>query len=248
MSKYTKIKIILLLILSVIISVSAYRFLNSLKSETTVVIAVGDIDERTWIRPEMLKEIGVRSCDKDILAPDAVTSIDELQFSISKVKIEKDKPINSKEDVIIGTMQSLLNNKVILENGEINDAYFITSNTRLLTIRVDSHGAVGNKLMTGDHVDVIFTTTNQNANNFSVTLLQHIEIFDIEQKEKGAEGYQNVCLVVTPQQAVDLTYAKRTGRIDLTLNPVKGDNEITYPASIHKFVDENNYRGQEVSQ
>lgn len=237
MALYTKIKIVLALFLAVILSFLTFTYLKSLNDEVTVVVAAQDIEERNWIKPEMLKEISIGRKEKQMLASNAFTSITELENAISKIRIKKGEVIDSREDVIVGTRQSLLEKKIITENGEINKAYFLSGNKRLITVRLDSHGALNNKLKAGDWVDVIFTSEGGSEKSFSFTILQHIEVFDIE-TFNGSKGavQQNITLVVDPQQAVDIAWAKRNGNLDLALNPTEGENEIVFPSNMDKFL------------
>ncbi len=237
MALYTKIKIVLALVLALLISFLTSAYLKSFKDEVTVVVAVQDIDERTWIKPDMVKEISIGRREKQILADYAFTSVKDLENSISKVNIKKGDIINRSEDVIAGTRQSLLEKEVITENGVINDSYFLSENKRLITIRLDSHGALNNKLNIGDWVDVIYTSDGGSEKSFSFTIMQHVEIFDIENTNTSKSTIQqNVTLIVEPQQAVDIVWAKRNGSLDLALNPTEGDNEIVFPSNMDKFL------------
>ncbi len=237
MAFYTKIKVILTVILAITISIAAYIYLKGLREEVTVIIADKDIEARVWVTDDMLKEINIRKADKNILAPDSIASLKDMNLAISKIKIPKGKVID-KDDVIRGTKRSLIENKVINENNTINTAYFIANSKRIMTVRVDSQGAVLNKLKTGDYVDVVLTAGNDAVGSFSTIILQHIAVNDVEKiTEKGGNASQNISLEVTPQEAVDLTFAKRNGKIDLLLNPLQGEVEIIYPTSINKFID-----------
>lgn len=242
MTTYAKLKIVLIIVLALIVSLFTYKYLSSLKDEITVIVAAQDIDERKWITREMVKEVSIRSRDKQVLAPNAVTSIDEINNAISKQKIKKGSVINKKENIISGSREWMINNNIIDENGQINDAYFIGENERIVTIRLDSQGAVDNRLKKGDWVDIIFTYSSD-VNSFSVTLLQHIQIYDLDPVSGNGDASQNISLIVTPQQAVDLVYAKRNGKIDLALNPEKGENSVVYPSNIRKIIDSFNTQG-----
>ena len=238
MSFYTKLKIVLTIILSIIVSFFTYTYLKSLKDQTTVVIALQDIEAHTVIKPEMLEEVEISKKDKRMFEEDAVSTKIELENAISKVKIKKDKPIIENEDVIMGTKEELIEKKAILENGEINDAYFISDSKRITTVSLDKEGAIGNKINIGDYVDVIFTSTGDADKSFSTTILQHIEIYDVESLQAGSiDGSQNISLIVTPQQAVDITFAKRNGEVDLALDSLNGDKEAVYPSSLKKLLE-----------
>jgi pilus assembly protein CpaB len=238
---YTKLKIILTLILSIIVSFFVYTYLKDLKDETTIVVAVQDIEAHTLIKPEMIKEVPISKKDKGLLEKNSVSTKKELQNAISNVKIRKDKTIIKNDDVIAGTKEELVAKKAMLENGEVNDAYFISDNKRITTVALDKESAVGDKLNQGDYVDVIFTNKGDALTSFSTTILQHIEIYSIEKSQgNSVESSQNISLIVTPQQAVDITLAKRSGKIDLILDSSKGNSESTYTSTIKKFIDASN--------
>jgi pilus assembly protein CpaB len=238
MSFYTKLKIIITFVLAIIISGVAYFSLSKLYVETTVLVAVEEIPERTVIKPEMLKEIGVRMRERQILVPDSLTSKKEFEFAVSKVKITKGRIINKNEDIIFGSRQSLIDKKVISEEGSVKTDYFLEENKRIITVKLDSQGALLNKLNIGNWVDVIFTGGGDGEKSFSSVILQHVKIYDIQTVKEKGDASQNVSLLVTPQQAVDLTFAKRTGKLDLILNPVKGDDELVFPANLKKFTEQ----------
>lgn len=231
MAFYSKVKIVLIILLAILISFFTFNYLKSLKDDTTVVVAVQDIDEHLIIKPEMLKEISVSRRDKEVLEQNSVSSIKEAEGAVTKNKILKGRTINKTEDVITGTKETLIQNKVLNEKGEINQAYFITENKRIVTIRLDSQGAVSNKLNMGDWVDVIFTSAGDDGEKkYTRVLMNHVKINEVESLKGsgGGEAAQNISLLVTPEQAVQITYAKRNGVIDLALDPLKGDGNISY--------------------
>lgn len=236
MPLYTKIKIVLVLFLSMLISLLTYSYLKSLREETTIVIAVQEIKEKSWIKPEMLKEVGIRKREKEILAPDAFSTIKGLEYAVALTDIKQGSIINRKCNVIAGTKQSLLEKKVITEDEKINTSYFISKNMRIMTVKVDSHGALNNILKTGDWVDVIYTANTKEQGQFSATILQHIKVDSVQEPTDRDASSQNISLILTPQQAVDLTFSKRNGTIDLVLNPLNGENEIVYPVTADKFI------------
>lgn len=236
MSFYTKLKIVLTIILSIIVSFFTYTYLKNLKDQTTVVVAVQDIDPHTVIKPEMIKEVEISSEDKRKFVENALSTKEQLENAVSNVKIKKDKVLIRDEDVIVGTKEELIEKNVIFESGEINNAYFISDNKRITTIAVDKEGAVANKLNVGDYVDVIFSSTGDAENGFSTTALKHIEIYDVEKVQaSGMDNLQNISLIVTPQEAVDITFAKRNGKVDLVLDSTKSGSTNGYSSNLNRF-------------
>ena len=248
MSFYTKIKIVLTVILSMIVSLFTYNYLKNLKDNTTIVIAKEDIGPHTIIKPDMIEEVEISKKDKELFEKDSITTKDELENAISKVEISKGKAIVKSDDVIAGTKEELINKKAMLENGDVNNAYFIEDNKRITAITLDVDGSVGNKLNTGDFVDVIFTHTGNEDNSFSTTLMQHIEIYDVQSNIGSSEEGENISLIVTPEQSVDITYAKRNGKLDLVLNSSKGDSGSENTTTISKILHENNLNYSDTSK
>ena len=234
MSFYTKLKIVLIMIISIMVSFFTYTYLKNLKDNVTVVIAMQDIDAHTIIKPEMIQEVEISRKDKEILAKDGFATKIELENAISNVKIEKNKVIIKNEDVIAGTKEEMIEKKAMLENGEINNSYFVSDNKRITTVSLDSEGAVGNKLNIGDYVDVIFSLTGDEKTSFSATIIQHVEIYDIE-GSGSLEAAKNISLIVTPQQAADITYAKRQGKVDLALDSLNGNSQTVSISNIDKL-------------
>ena len=52
MPLYTKIKIVLVLFLSILIAFLTYGYLKSLREETTIVLAAQEIKGKDWIKPK----------------------------------------------------------------------------------------------------------------------------------------------------------------------------------------------------
>lgn len=234
MSLYTKLKVVLIIILSIFVSLFTYNYLKNLKDDTTVVVSTEDINPHTIIKPEMIQEIEISKRDKENFEKDAIISKSNFEYAISNAKIKKGDVISKNGNVIAGSKEELIEKKAMLENGEVNDSYFISENSRITTVTLDSEGAVGNKLNIGDYVDVIFSHTGDEKTSFSTTIMQHVEIYDI-QKSGSLDSAKDISLIVTPQQATDITYAKRQGKIDLAINSLSGDSQTASFANLKKF-------------
>jgi len=222
----------------ILISYFTYNYLNSLKDETTIVVANQDIDEHVFITPEMLRVIHLTKQDKQEIDPNGFSTIEEVEGGVTKTKILKDKPLDKMQDVVTGTKDQLKQMKVLDENGKINEAYFISDNNRVATVRLDSEGAVGNSLSVGNWVDVIFTSNGDSNNSFSNIIMKHIKVDSVQDLKDNINGdeAQNVSLLVSAQQAIELSFGKRNGKIDLVLDPVQGDSESTYTTNIKSFL------------
>lgn len=238
MTNNIKVKIILSILLAIMISGLTYSYLKSNNADTKVVVAIQDIPEHVWINDNMIKEVSIRNHERVVLASDSITSKASLLYAISKNKIEKGKPINN-QDVFKGSKEYLRSIHIIREDDQVNLSYFITNNKRIVAVKVDEQGSVNFMLKSGDYVDVIYTS-GDGEGSFSSTILKHIEVHDVqevlEKDKKNSLSGQNVLLLVSPQQAVVLNYAKRTGKIDLSLNPQNGDDEMISPVTLKNLL------------
>lgn len=230
MSKITVVKIILTLILSVVIAFSVNNYLLSLKQEADVYIVTSNISQKTVVEMKSIKKIGIREKDKKLLFARALNGIKENEVIIAVKDIEA-SAVLSTDNVIHGSKKELIEDGVLNSNGRINDSYFLKKEKRLVSIMIDKGPNLSEKVKKGDYVDIVFTLSDS-KNTYSLMLAQHIEVFDIDQSKKGSSSSPyEVYLSVTPQQAIELTHAKRTGSVDLILNPFEGYNELVSPVN-----------------
>ena len=220
MNKAIRNRLIITLVLAVIAGLATYKYLNSLTEVTEIVVANQEIPPRTQITAEMLT---TKTVHVDVLEvmPNLFTSPDEVVGFITRKKIPQGEPLRNSAEMLI----RIKDDQVVLpDDGTIDRRFFIPSFKRAISISVDSEGAVGNTLRSGDLVDVIFTPrVSPGEEAFSVTLLQNVRVFDvaeIDSDKRGQKGtWQNITLLLSPQEAQDLALAKRYGFIDLTLVP-----------------------------
>lgn len=230
MSKITIIKIVLALILSVAIALSVNNYLLSLRQEADVYIVSNNISQKSVVEMKTIKKIGIREKDKKILFTKAVDEIKENEVIIAVKDIELGGVITT-DNVIHGLKKDLIEIGVLNNSGSINDSYFLKQEKRLISIMLDTGPNLSEKIDIGDYVDIIFTMSDS-KNTYTIMLAQHIEVFDINQSKKGSSSAPyEVYLSVTPQQAIELTHAKRTGSVDLILNPLEGYNELVSPVN-----------------
>lgn len=205
------------LILAIATAWGIKAYLGSLQETEPVVVAAKDIPARATITPDMLKVIEVSSIDRSQLAPDAFQSTAELvgrnaRRAIAAGEVLRNRPSDLTEpgEISPGT-----------RTGEGALADFLPPDARAMTIKADQEAVLGSHLRAGDRVDLVFTSkTDSTGGVYSSLLLQQVQVLDIQRPPEG-EPDQNllVTLLVTVEQAVDLALAKRTGSIDLVLNP-----------------------------
>lgn len=231
--KKIKLRIVVSFILALILSVMIYSYLTSLSQEVSIYVAAGNIESGTIVKHELLKQVYIGEEDSKRIASAAVKKIDEDKIIVALTDI-KDGRIVYEEDLLIGTEAEMRTKGIINEAGKINDEYFIGSNKRLYTVIVDGEGSVGNKITRGSFVDIIYTSEESKKEKSAKMLLENVEVNDVGSvSSTDGQATQAVTLVVTPQQAVKLTYAKRNGTIDFALKSEESKTGITSAVSEH---------------
>lgn len=233
LTSYTRMKIILTLLISIVLSYLTYSFLSSYETDSTVVVANQDINEREVIKPGMLREQKVRAKERNLIAPRAAKTIKELENTLTKVKIPSGKVIDTLTDVIALDGTTLAKDAYgnPIKDKDLSQSYFIKSTQRLVSVKVDAAGALNNMLKKGDFVDVIGSYETKDGAKITLILAQQIEIHDVQNladDEKGKED-QNIILKMTLKQGADLAWVKNSGRIDFLLSSAQAKNEVATP-------------------
>lgn len=161
----------------------------------------------------MLKSVRIGEEDSKIVAAGALKTLNTEQVNVAVSDIKNGRIVD--ETDILSASESEMKSRGILDTeGNINEEYFIGDNKRLYTVIVDGDGAVANKISKSDFVDVIYTSENSKGKKSSKMILTNIEVDDTGSvSSKDGQASQAITLIVTPQQAVKLTYAKRNGSI-----------------------------------
>jgi pilus assembly protein CpaB len=233
MSFFTKLKIVLLLLISVLLFYLTSEFLNSYQIDQTVLVAAVDINEREIIKPEMLLKKNVRERERFIIAPKSAKNPKDLIGTLTKTKIPAGKVIDTVEDVIKvdGTSVALNNFGETFIDPDVSQSYFIKPNQRLVAIKLESENSLSNKLQKGDIVDVIGSYQDKYDAKITLVIAQHVEVHDvakISKEEKGKEA-QNIVLKLGMQQAGDAIWMKNNGQVDLLLSSVNSKSEVSTP-------------------
>ena len=225
--KKIKGKVIVSLLLAIILGVLVYSYLMSMTKEVTVYIASQNINRGTLIEAGMLKSVRIGEEDSKIVAAGALKTLNTEQVNVAVSDIKNGRIVD--ETDILSASESEMKSRGILDTeGNINEEYFIGDNKRLYTVIVDGDGAVANKISKSDFVDVIYTSENSKGKKSSKMILTNIEVDDTGSvSSKDGQASQAITLIVTPQQAVKLTYAKRNGSIDFALKSKDAKTGIT---------------------
>ncbi|GAU76345.1 Flp pilus assembly protein CpaB [Fusibacter sp. 3D3] len=236
MLKKVKLKIVIAIIFAIIAGFSTFQFLGTLESEVPIVVAAHDIEAYTLLESADLKVVKIDKDEKQRFFPYAASQISELRGSIVRNAFSKEQPIQRTPDNLLMNDEKAI---ALNYDGKVDDAYFIPYDKRIISIEVDSTGAVAEQLKPGDFVDIIFTSSDESTGGlYSNLMLQHIQIFKIisPSSENAAQlngNKKQYVLMATPEECLYLAVAKRNGVIDLILNPLEGDTDPL--AAIHVY-------------
>ncbi|MCA9048793.1 MAG: Flp pilus assembly protein CpaB [Planctomycetaceae bacterium] len=123
---------------------------------------------------------------------------------------------------------------------------------RVATIPVDATTNHSGMLRPGNRIDLLLTYKNRDTltgqqGQKTVPLLQFIEVFAVDDKVYGITNgggntqARNISLLVTPEQMMKLTLAKRTGDISTVMRSSEDMDEISITE-----ITEDNLKGREV--
>jgi len=130
------------------------------------------------------------------------------------------------------------------EKGVIGKSAQIPIGSRIATINVDETQSASNMLNPGDKVDVLVTfdvKTPMGVETKSVTLLERVDVFAVQDKTKGDRlssgdnskvNARQISLVVTPEEVNWLALAQRKGQLGLVWrNPLDKTLQTTKAAT-----------------
>lgn len=226
--KRIRLKVILTIILAIIVGILIYSYLDSLKQEVQIYITTDKVGAGQIIQKDCIDTAMIRERGSETIIQGALKELREDDIIIAAVDIGKGDILKEK-DIIIGTKESLTEKGLLNYEGEINSELFLEDNKRLHTIILDGAGSVGNSLTKGDVVDVIYTSETDKQKSESYIIMNNILVDSVGAvSSQDGQAMQAITLVVTQQQSVKLSFAKRNGIIDLSLSP---------PANIYNFTD-----------
>lgn len=236
MHKGLTIRTVAAVIISLFVCLLAYSYLQSLKDEVAVVVAKNNIEKGEIIKEEDLNIIKIRQQDFELF-PHAVNNKEEIIGAITRENIKENTPIEKTPDALIYDRERTM---ALNYDGQVNKAYFIPEDMRVVAIELDAVGALNYSLKKGQFVDVIYTSTDESSGGlYSTMLLQHMEIFDIEEVNVKNDGMltskQIVMLLATPEESLRVAVGNRTGVLDLALNPLYGSIDYIEPVNILSF-------------
>jgi len=207
------------LVAAIIAGLALYRFLGVVSQPqaaptTPVVVAAVDIPENTAVTAEMLE---IKKIPTEAVLSDAVLDTKQAVGMVMSSAVYQGEQILSDRLVAVGT-----------ENTDSNTlAYVVQPGMRAVTVAVDAQTGLVTMLKPGNRVDVVVNYAVPGAGGIEAVpeariLMQNIEVLALDSTLSRAgitseEGYSSVTLMVTPDQAVQISYAESNCSLQLIL-------------------------------
>lgn len=183
---------------------------------TEVVVAAVNIPENTTVTRDMVELLPVAT---EALLPGCLTDPEDAIGMVVSSDVYAGEQVISERLVRVGEV----------EDSSSTLAYVVQPGMRAATVAVTATSGIANLIRPGNRVDVVMNYAYEvqaagNAQKVTVPasrlLLQDIEVLAVDavlSKEGAAEGYSAVTLMVTPEQAVELSFAESTSSLRLIL-------------------------------
>jgi len=135
-----------------------------------------------------------------------------------------------REPILAG--EPIVSRKIVRAGDSGYMAAYLEPGMRAMAIRVTVETAAGGFILPNDHVDVVFTPRDKNAdkasdssNNTSEIILSNIRVLAIDQSVEEKNGQKVVVgktatLELTPAQVETLTQAQQSGTLSLALRSI----------------------------
>jgi len=226
------------ILLALLAAFGTNSYLSSLQKTEPVVVAARDIAARAEVTSEMIKVIQVSRADRETLAAGAFQSPSEVLGRYARRPMEAGEVLRNKPGDFFAPGEV----RPAPEGAEAALADSLPPNTRAVTLQLDAQAVASKHLRPGDRADVIFTSKSDSTGGvYASMLVQQAWVLDVVRPVDTGDDKILVTLLVTPEQAVDLSLAKRTGSIDLAINPPDPGEPIrTQAVSPLKFIGQTN--------
>ncbi len=136
--------------------------------------------------------------------------------------------MNAKTNLLVGRIARnyIGKGEPVLESnlfsGRDNLAQKVENHERAVTLKLDDYALVDHSISSGDHVDILVTTT-QDGKKYTKTVCQSVRVLFSMPREAlrssslRAQEASHITLAVSPEQAELLAQAEETGKIKLSL-------------------------------
>ena len=219
----TKGLVVIALALSLLTAFMVYSYLNSLANRATkpgqpVIVAKKDIDARTRITADMVKEALVPA---EYIQPGAMTEAGQVVGVVARERIAAGEQVTQRLLALGGKTAGFSGT--------------IPRDKRAVTVAVGEVTGVAGFVKAGDRVDVVITF-DQNAvgDNAAKVVMQNVLVLAANQDTEGgtAEPAKKeptkarvVTLAVSPQEAAQVTLGEEKGKLRLLLRPYTAGEE-----------------------
>lgn len=180
-----------------------------------VVVATADVSPGNPLSAATAKVV---SWPKELIPPQAASSLNQVDGRVVQVTISNGEPILFSKLATVGTASGM--------------SSMLEESHRALTVRVDDVTGVAGFVHPRDKVDILADLKAPGQDEtFSKIILQNITVLSIgqtwEQKGDNKPAVVNtVTLALTPEQAEILNLASNEGRIRLVLRGPRNDNIV----------------------
>lgn len=207
---------IIAFIAAVVAGFALYSFLNLVGKpaetpKTSVVVAAQDIPANTTVTEAMLAYSDIPN---DAVLSGAVTDAKQVVGKVFNSDVLAGEQIVSRRLVEVGTTNP---------SGTL--AYLVAPGKRAITISVDDTTGLNNMIRSGNTVDIIvqygMTKTEGGANSVvpaAKILVQDVPVLAVDNvmdkgKQTADQTYTTLTLSVSPEEAVELSYAAQAGTL-----------------------------------
>ena len=237
----TKIALVAAIVLGILAAVGVRMYLERTKTdiiggEKRVTIAVA---RQTLNKAQELKDSDIRSVDVQ------ATAVTDQHILYDQRKRYLNQPLNRK----VTAGRPIMKNYLLAADADFPDTSIRGENMRAMTLGTDQISGVAGLISPGNRVDIIGTFrvpaagTGGGAQASTKTetkvIARSVEILAVDNRtsnrvpvhagRRGAQldsGYSSVTVLVTPQEALVLTFAQNTGKISFAMRR-SGDTAMT---------------------
>ena len=201
---------VIALVAALVLGFCVYKYMGELNKPTeeprvNVVVCAVDIPENTTITADMVRTVAV--LEESVLA-NAVTDVNSVVGMVMNSDMYAGEQVLSSRLVRLGATDAASNSL----------AYVIEPGMRAVTVAVNTTSGLENHIRPGNSVDVVMYYTTEGVNggegeSVANYLMQNITVLAVGNTlNKGSaapEGYGTVTLMVTPEQALDLSFVEQ---------------------------------------
>ena len=194
--------------MALIAGISTYTYLNKAQNLVPIIVAKKTIEPRTQIKEDMIETKKVSALDR---ASNAIDDTELVVGGYSTVKIFEG------QDIITPMVA-----KQFDEKGTSELALSIPDeNLRAISYPLSKINSLSNTLKKGDFIDIVSTAEKDKLGTdtpMTKTILQGVEVFNIEQPTSGSEA-GIITFLLTLEQIEIVNHAFSVGTVSFALNP-----------------------------